>query len=64
MNKDAFSDFVVGVASPEVAKELLGDDISDWLANGHDYNKFIFKNRNMRVQMRSYHSALGIGLYH
>ena len=43
MNKDAFSDFVVGVASPEVAKELLGDDISDWLANGHDYNKFIFK---------------------
>lgn len=64
MNKDAFSDFVVGVASPEVAKELLGDDISDWLANGHDYNKFIFKNRNMRVQMRSYHSVLGIGLYH
>ena len=62
MNKDAFSDFVVGVTSPEVAKELLGDDISDWLANGHDYNKFIFKNRNMRVQMRSYHSVLGIGL--
>lgn len=62
MNKDAFYDFVVGVTSPEVAKELLGDYISDWLANGHDYNKFIFKNRNMRVQMRSYHSVLGIGL--
>ena len=61
-NKDAFSYFVVGVTSPEVAKELLGDYISDWLANGHDYNKFIFKNRNMRVQMRSYHSVLGIGL--
>ena len=61
-NKDAFSYFVVGVTSPEVAKELLGDYISDWVANGHDYNKFIFKNRNMRVQMRSYHSVLGIGL--
>lgn len=62
-NKDAFPNLVVGVASPEVAKELLGDDISDWLANGYDYNKFIFKNKDMRVQMRSYHSALGIGLY-
>lgn len=62
-NKDAFSDFVVGVTGSEIAKELLGNDIADWLANGHDYNKFIFKNKNMRVQMRSYHSALGIGLY-
>lgn len=61
-NKDAFSDFVVGVTSPEIAEQLLGNDISDWVANGHDYNKFIFKNRNMRVQMRSYHSVLGIGL--
>lgn len=62
-NKDAFPNLVVGVTTPEVAKELLGDDISDWLANGYDYNKFIFKNKDMRVQMRSYHSALGIGLY-
>lgn len=62
-NKDAFSDFVVGVTSPEIAEQLLGNDISDWVANGHDYNKFIFKNKNMRVQMRSYHSALGIELY-
>ena len=60
--KDTFSCFVVGSTYPETAEELLQNDIPDWLIDGRRTDKFLFQNKDNRVQIQTYHLPLGIGL--
>ena len=60
--KDTFSCFVVGSTYPETAKELLQEDIPDWLVAGNMAHTFLFQDREIRAQIQTYHLALGIGL--
>ena len=60
--KETFSCFVVGATYPETAKELLQEDIPDWLVAGDMAHAFIFQNKENRAQIQTYHLALGIGL--
>ena len=60
--KETFSCFVVGSTYPETAKELLQEDIPDWLVADYGTNAFLFQNRENRVQIQTYHLPLGIGL--
>lgn len=60
--KDTFSCFVVGSTYPETAKELLQNDIPDWLVAGNMAHTFLFQDREIRAQIQTYHLALGIGL--
>ena len=60
--KETFSCFVVGATYPETAKELLQEDIPDWLVADYGTNAFLFQNRENRVQIQTYHLPLGIGL--
>ena len=60
--KETFSSFVVGSTYPETAKELLQEDIPDWLVADYGTNAFLFQNRENRVQIQTYHLPLGIGL--
>ena len=60
--KDTFSCFVVGVTFPETARELLQEDIPDWLVAGDMAHKFIFQDRKTRARIQTYHLPLGIGL--
>ena len=61
-HKETFSCFVVGLTYPETAKELLQEDIPDWLVADYGTNAFLFQNRENRVQIQTYHLPLGIGL--
>lgn len=60
--KETFSCFVVGATYPETAKELLQEDIPDWLVADYGTNAFLFQNRENRVQIQTYHLPIGIGL--
>ena len=60
--KETFSSFVVGSTYSETAKELLQEDIPDWLVADYGTNAFLFQNRENRVQIQTYHLPLGIGL--
>ena len=60
--KETFSSFVVGSTYPETAKELLREDIPDWLVAGDMAHKFIFQDRKTRARIQTYHLPLGIGL--
>lgn len=60
--KETFSCFVVGSTYPETAKELLQEDIPDWLVADYGTNAFLFQNRENRVQIQTYHLPIGIGL--
>lgn len=60
--KDTFSCFIIGATYPETAKELLQEDIPDWLVAGDMAQTFLFQNRKNRAQIQTYHLPLGIGL--
>ena len=60
--KDTFSCFIIGATYPETAKELLQEDIPDWLVAGDMAQTFLFQNRKNRAQIQMYHLPLGIGL--
>ena len=60
--KDTFSCFIIGATFPETAKELLQEDIPDWLVAGGMAQTFLFQNRENRAQIQTYHLPLGIGL--
>ena len=60
--RDTFSCFVIGSTYPETAKELLQNDIPDWLIDGSRTDTFLFQNNGNRVQIQTYHLPLGIGL--
>ena len=60
--KETFSCFVVGATYPETAKELLQEDIPDWLVADYGTNAFLFQNRENRVQIQTHHLPIGIGL--
>ena len=60
--KETFSCFVVGSTYPETAKELLQEDIPDWIVAGGMAQTFLFQNRENRAQIQTYHLPLGIGL--
>lgn len=59
---ETLSCFVVGVTFPETARELLQEDIPDWLVAGDMAHKFIFQDRKTRARIQTYHLPLGIGL--
>ena len=61
-HKETFSCFVVGLTYPETAKELLQEDIPDWLVADYGTNAFLFQNRENRVQIQTHHLPIGIGL--
>lgn len=60
--KETFSTLVIGSTYPETAKELLQEDIPDWLVADYGTNAFLFQNRENRVQIQTYHLPIGIGL--
>lgn len=60
--KDTFSCFVIGSTYPETAKELLQNDIPDWLIDGRRTETFLFQDKDNGVQIQTYHLPLGVGL--
>ena len=60
--RETFSCLIIGPTFPETAKELLQEDIPDWLVADYGTNAFLFQNRENRVQIQTYHLPLGIGL--
>ena len=60
--KETFSCFVAGVTFPETAKELLQEDIPDWLVAGDMAHALLFQTRENRAQIQTYHLPLGMGL--
>lgn len=60
--KETFSTLVIGATYPETAKELLQEDIPDWLVAGDMAHAFLFQTRENRVQIQTYHLPIGIGL--
>ena len=60
--KETFSTLVIGATFSETAKELLQEDIPDWLVAGDMAHKFIFQDRKTRARIQTYHLPLGIGL--
>lgn len=60
--RETFSCLIIGSTFPETAKELLQEDIPDWLVAGGMAHSFLFQNKENRAQIQTYHLALGIGL--
>lgn len=60
--KETFSTLVIGATYPETAKELLQEDIPDWLVAGDMAHAFLFQTRENRAQIQTYHLPLGMGL--
>ncbi len=60
--KDTFSCFIIGATFPETAKELLQEDIPDWIVAGEMAQTFLFQCRETRARIQTYHLPLGIGL--
>lgn len=61
--RETFSCLIIGSTFPETAKELLQEDIPDWLVAGGMAHTFLFQNKENRAQIQTYHLALGIGLW-
>lgn len=60
--KETFSTLVIGATYPETAKELLQEDIPDWLVAEGIAQTFLFQNRESRAKVQTYHLSLGMGL--
>lgn len=61
--RETFSCLIIGPTFPETAKELLQEDIPDWLVAGDmAHHTFLLQNKENRAQIQTYHLALGIGL--
>ena len=60
--RETFSCLIIGSTFPETAKELLQEDIPDWLVAGGMAHTFLFQNKENRAQIQTYHLPLGIGL--
>lgn len=60
--QNTFSCFVIGATYPETAKELLQNNVPEWLVADQRMNTFLFQNSEKRVQIQTYHLPLGIGL--
>lgn len=61
--RETFSCLIIGSTFPETAKELLQEDIPDWLVAGGMAHTFLFQNKENRAQIQTYHLPLGIGLW-
>lgn len=60
--KETFSTLVIGATYPETAKELLQEDIPDWIVAGDMAHEFLFQTRENCAQIQTYHLPLGMGL--
>ena len=60
--QDTFSCFVVGPTYLETAKELLKENIPDWLLDRHEMFACLFQNKDSRVQIQTYNLQLWLGL--
>ena len=60
--QDTFSCFVVGPTYLETAKELLKENIPDWLLDRHEMYACLFQNKDSRVQIQTYNLQFWLGL--
>lgn len=60
--RETFSCLIIGSTFPKTAKELLQEDIPDWIVAGDMAHAFLFQTRENRAQIQTYHLPLGIGL--